>query len=121
VTPTDLIADSGYLFLGSRLKRLAEQMQQDVNRVTQRAGVAVQPGQFPLLAILSERGPQTVGELARAVGLSQPVTTRNIGKLVNLDLVQVDRSDADGRSRIVSLTPVGERLSAVRVRPCGRK
>ena len=106
---TDLIAERGYLFLGSRLKRLAEQMQADVSQVSQRAGVAVQPGQTPLLAILSERGPQTVGDLARAMGLSQPVTTRNVGRLINLDLVRVDRSDADGRSRIVSLTPAGKR------------
>ncbi len=106
---TDLIAERGYLFLGSRLKRLAEQMQGDVGQVSHRAGVAVQPGQTPVLAILSERGPQTVGELARALGSSQPVTTRNVGRLVNLDLVQVSRSDADGRSRIVSLTPAGKR------------
>jgi DNA-binding MarR family transcriptional regulator/ribosomal protein S18 acetylase RimI-like enzyme len=106
---TDLIADSGYLFLGSRLRRLAVQMQGDANQVSQRAGVAVQPGQYPLLALLSQRGPQTVGELVRAMGLSQPVTTRNIGKLSSLGLVKVDRSSADGRSRIVSLSPAGER------------
>ena len=106
---TDLIAENGYLFLGSRLKRLAEQMQGDVQHVSQRAGLAIPPGKYPLLAILSEQGSQTVGELARALGSSQPVTTRSIMKLVDLDLVQVDRSDADGRSRIVSLTAAGAR------------
>jgi DNA-binding MarR family transcriptional regulator/GNAT superfamily N-acetyltransferase len=108
----DLIADSGYLFLGSRLKRLAEQMQADVCEVSQRAGLAIQPGQFPLLALLSQRGSQTVGELARAMGQSQPVVTRNIGSLITLDLVRADQSRTDGRSRIVSLTPAGERAIA---------
>jgi DNA-binding MarR family transcriptional regulator/GNAT superfamily N-acetyltransferase len=106
---SDLIADSGYLFLGSRLKRLAEQMQSDVCQVSQRAGLPIQPGQFPLLALLSQRGSQTVGDLARAMGQSQPVVTRNIGTLMTLELVRVDRSDTDGRSRVVSLTPSGER------------
>jgi DNA-binding MarR family transcriptional regulator len=106
---TDLIAERGYLFLGSRLKRLAEQMQGDVSQVSQLAGVVVQPGQTPLLAILSDRGSQTVGDLARATGLSQPVTTRAIGRLVEQRLVQVDRSKTDGRSRIVSLTEAGAR------------
>ena len=108
----DWIADSGYLFLGSRLKRLAEQMQEDVIQVSQQAGIAIPTGKFPLLALLSQQGAQTVGELARALGSSQPVTTRNVSKLIELDLVQVDRSTADGRNRIVSLTPSGERAIA---------
>jgi DNA-binding MarR family transcriptional regulator len=109
---TDLIADRGYLFLGSRLKRLAEQMQADVGQMSQRAGVALQPGQTPLLAILSDHGPQTVGDLASAMGLSQPVTTRNVARLATLDLVQVERSETDGRSKIVSLTAAGIRAIA---------
>lgn len=106
----DLIVESGYLFLGSRLKRLAERMQNDVNEVSQRAGLQVQTGQHPLLAILSQHGPQGVGELAAALGLSQPVTTRNVARLVALGLVLVDRTAADGRSRIVSLTAAGQRV-----------
>ena len=84
-------------------------MLEDVNQVSQLAGIAIPPGKHPLLAILSKRGPQTVGELARATGSRQPVTTRNIGKLIALDLVELNRSSADGRSRIVSLTPAGKR------------
>jgi hypothetical protein len=46
----DVIQCRQHLFLGSRLKRLAEQMQSDVSLVAQRAGLAIQPGQYPLLA-----------------------------------------------------------------------
>lgn len=109
-SPRDVIADSHYLFLGSRLKRLAEQMQADATRVSQRAGIAILPGQFPLLTLLSEQGPQTVGTLSKALGLSQPVTSRNINKLIEADLVKGDRSDADGRSKIVSLSRFGEQV-----------
>ncbi len=104
----DLIADRGYLFLGSRLKRLAEQIQADVNRVSERVGLVIPPGKTALLAILMDRGPQTVTALARSLGLSQPVTTRSIGQLVELDLVRVDRTDSDGRTRMISLTSSGE-------------
>jgi DNA-binding MarR family transcriptional regulator/ribosomal protein S18 acetylase RimI-like enzyme len=104
----DLIAERGYLFLGSRLKRLAEQMQADVSKVSQRAGIALFPGQFPLLAILSETGNQTIGALAMAMGLSQPVTTRNINRLIEAGMVKVDPSDTDGRSKVVSLTASGD-------------
>ncbi len=87
-------------------------MQEDVIQVSQQAGIAIPTGKFPLLALLSQNGAQTVGELARRLGSSQPVTTRSIGKLLELDLVQVDRSAADGRNRIVSLTRSGERAIA---------
>jgi len=102
----DLISEQGYLFLGSRLKRLAEHMQSDVSRITQRAGISVFPGQFPLLAMLSD-GPQTVGSLSQATGISQPVTTRNVKKLIEAGLVTADPSTFDGRSKRLSLTTAG--------------
>ncbi len=105
----DLLSEHPYLFLGSRLKRLADQMQSDVIRVSQRVGLPIQPGQYPLLTLLFERGPQTIGALAQAMGLSQPAVTRNVGRLVDLQLVRIDRSDTDGRNRIVALTAAGER------------
>lgn len=40
--------------------------------------MATPPGKYPLLAILSGYDLPTVGELARATGLSQPATTRSI-------------------------------------------
>ena len=59
----DLVAERGFLFLGSRLKRLAERMQGDVVRVAERAGLPIQPSQYPLLATLDRYGPLTIGEL----------------------------------------------------------
>jgi len=67
----DLLAELGPVFLGSRLRRLAERMQAGAARVIEEAGLAVQPTHMPLLAAL-DRGAMTVGELADAVGSSQP-------------------------------------------------
>jgi DNA-binding MarR family transcriptional regulator/predicted N-acetyltransferase YhbS len=105
----DLIAEQGYLFLGSRLKRLAERMQADVSRLTQGAGIAVYPGQFPLLAILSD-GPGTVNTLSQALGLSQPVTTRNVNKLIEVGLVKAEPCVSDGRSKQLSLSEQGRQV-----------
>ena len=65
----DLIAERDHLFLGSRLKRLAERMQGDVVRLAERAGLAIQPSQSPLLATLDRLGPRTIGELVASLGL----------------------------------------------------
>jgi DNA-binding MarR family transcriptional regulator/ribosomal protein S18 acetylase RimI-like enzyme len=105
----DVIRDKQHLFLGSRLKRLAEQMQGDVMLVTQRAGIPIAPGQYPLLASLDEHGPQTIGELAQAMRMSQPAITKNADRLVDAGLIDVRHGDADRRQKLVSLSAAGRR------------
>ena len=107
---TDILKELGPVFLGSRLKRLAERMQAGAARVIADAGLPIQPGQAPLLAAL-ERGPLTVGELVEAVGSSQPGITRAAGQLVALGLVCSERG-TDQRTRTLSLTPAGEAAMA---------
>jgi DNA-binding MarR family transcriptional regulator len=107
---TDLLRDLGPLFLGSRLKRLAEQLQAGAGRVAAEAGLPVQPVHMPLLAAL-DRGPMTVGAVVEAVGLSQPGVTRTAGQLIELGLVSSARG-ADLRQRTLSLTPAGEAVLA---------
>ncbi len=108
----DFLTENGYLFLGSRLRRLGEQLQAEANRASQDAGIDLPVGKLPFLARLADHGPQTVGNLANLLGLSQPVTTRGVDKLIELGLISDGRADGDGRSRVVSLTADGERLIA---------
>src|ERR1700679_1262111 len=103
----DLLKERGHLFLGSRLKRLAERMQGDVVRVAEREGLAIQPSQYSLLATLDRYGPQTIGELTQAMELSQPAITRMAAKLADMGLVTIDRLHKDQRHKTVSLTEAG--------------
>lgn len=104
--PSDVLRDLGAIFLGSRLKRLGERMQVGAARVIADAGLPMQPAHMPLLAALDGQA-MTVGQLAEAVGASQPGVTRGVGQLVQLGLVRSERG-ADQRQRTVSLTPAGE-------------
>jgi DNA-binding MarR family transcriptional regulator/N-acetylglutamate synthase-like GNAT family acetyltransferase len=108
----DLLKEREHLFLGSRLKRLAERMQGDVVRVAERAGLSIQPSQYPVLATLDRYGPQTIGELTRALELSQPAVTRAASRLVEIGLVEVSRVRKDQRHKTVSLTAAGEAAMA---------
>jgi DNA-binding MarR family transcriptional regulator/ribosomal protein S18 acetylase RimI-like enzyme len=110
---SDIIATNPLLFLGSRLKRLAEQMQADATAFTQRAGVSVPSGMFALLVTLEELGPQTVSGLANALGVSQPSMTKNVAKLTDFALVRVNRGTNDKRQSIVSLTDAGREAIAL--------
>lgn len=106
-TAGDIISEQGLLFLGSRLRRLAERLQGDAAQFPERAGLPLQPGHYPLLATLDRYGPLTVGELAEAMQLSQPAVTRTIARLIELDLIEVNRVHRDQRHKTISLSAAG--------------
>ncbi|MBM2710287.1 MarR family transcriptional regulator [Mesorhizobium caraganae] len=106
----DIIRSLGYLTLGSRLKRIGEQLQADTQRMLDGLEVPVQSSQYPLLAALDRLGPLPVGELAQSLGITQPGVTRSVALLTELGLVEVVQSDGDQRRRMVSLTGNGQRL-----------
>jgi GNAT superfamily N-acetyltransferase len=95
----------GPAFLGSRLKRLGEQMQASAATVIAETGLPLQPGQMAILAAL-RIGPMSVGQLAQACGTSQPGVTRTLGQLRTLGMVTDTRSE-DQRSRTVALSQQG--------------
>ncbi|MER8949334.1 MULTISPECIES: MarR family transcriptional regulator [unclassified Mesorhizobium] len=117
----DVIRSLGFLCLGSRLKRIGEQLQAEAQRLLDRLDVPVQASQYPLLAALDRLGPLPVGELAQSLGIAQPGVTRTVSLLAGLGLLEVSPSNDDQRRRIVSLTRDGRRLVDVAKRdvwPC---
>ena len=105
----DIVRAMGFLMLGTRFKRIAERLQGDATRVAAAHGVTLQSSQYPFLAALDRLGPLTIGELASAVGITQPGATRVAGQLVKLGLVKARPGRDDQRQRVVSLTAKGQR------------
>lgn len=103
----DVLADLGHVFLGSRLKRLAERFQAGAAQAFRDAGHAIQPSQMPLLAALDRFGSLSVGAMVDCLGVSQPAVTRNLGGLVALGLVETTVSASDRRQKTIALTPAG--------------
>jgi len=106
----DILRSLGFLCLGSRLKRIGEQLQGDTQRVLDGLDARIQSSQYPLLAALDRLGPLPVGELAQSLGIAQPGVTRSVALLSELKLVEVSPSRDDQRRRIVSLSQNGHRL-----------
>lgn len=106
----DVIADMGEIFLGSRLKRLAERMQGGAARFVGEMGLKVQPAHMGLLAAL-DRASMTVGQLVEAVGTSQPGITRSAGQLMRMGLIETMRGP-DQRQKTLRLTRKGEATMA---------
>lgn len=101
----DVIAAMGPAFLGSRLKRLGERMQAGAAEIIADFGLPLVPAQVPVLTAL-RGGPLAVGQIAEAVGASQPGVSRIVGQLEKLGLLEVRRG-RDLRERLVALTHSG--------------
>jgi DNA-binding MarR family transcriptional regulator len=108
----DVIADLGYLALGTRLKRLGERLQAQTQVLLDEAGVQLPASHFPILVALDRLGPLSVGEIAEVVGMSQPGITRMLDKLQSEGLVQSAAGSNDKRVRTIGLTAGGEKLVA---------
>ena len=106
----DFVKDRGYLTLGSRFKRLGERLQAEVQELARAEGVDLPAGLFPAIGALDLAGSLTIGELAEALGISQPGATRNVEKLAKLGLVKAVRRPADRRVKAVTLTDKGRAL-----------
>ena len=106
----DIVRSLGYLSLGTRLKRLGERLQTDVQRLLDEQGLPLQSGHYPILAALAADGSMTIGELVLAVGISQPGVTRAVTVLKQRGVVTVKPKREDRRTKYVSLTPEGSFL-----------
>ncbi|MDX6277647.1 MAG: hypothetical protein QOJ72_1775 [Nocardioidaceae bacterium] len=68
--------------------------------------------QVRTLFLLAKWGePTPIHKIAKALGLSDAATGRNVDQLVKLDIVERRESGEDRRVKLVSLTPIGEKLS----------
>lgn len=62
------------------------------------------------LIVLSVDGPRSVGELAAALGVSEPSASQIVDRLAQRALVRRDADPSDRRRILVSITAEGERL-----------
>jgi DNA-binding MarR family transcriptional regulator/N-acetylglutamate synthase-like GNAT family acetyltransferase len=106
----DVLKQLGPLALGSRLKRLAERLQNDAAALMQATDSVIQPSHFPLIACLDRFGPVSVGEASQIVGVSQPAITRSMTWLQKQGLVGFHANAADSRQKMLSLTETGQQL-----------
>jgi DNA-binding MarR family transcriptional regulator len=109
---TDIVRELGHLALGSRLKRLGERLQAQTQVLLAEAAIGLPASHCPVLAALDRLGPLSVGELAQAVGISQPGISRMLENLQSEGLVSSQRLKGDRRLRPIVLTKAGRQLIA---------
>ncbi len=103
----DFIDELGLLALGSRLRRISDRVMSSGVVVYRAAQVAFEPRWFPVFRLLADEGEKTVGECARALGLTHAAVSQTVRRLSDRGLVQVSRDAEDERRRLVSLSEEG--------------
>jgi DNA-binding MarR family transcriptional regulator len=103
----DVVRQSGYLTFGSRLRRIGERLQGDVQRIDIVRGYELHGSLWTTLIALDREGELTVGELAQSLGIAQPGVTRNLKLLEERGLAVSQPSATDQRVRRVTLTKEG--------------
>jgi DNA-binding MarR family transcriptional regulator len=94
-----------------RLHRLAGHLTEQLTVVYRRFGLG--EGDFDVLATLRRAGPpfeRAPGELAQFTMVTTGAMTKRVDRLERDGLVTRRRSTADGRGRVVALTPSGREL-----------
>jgi DNA-binding MarR family transcriptional regulator/N-acetylglutamate synthase-like GNAT family acetyltransferase len=107
----DFIAECGLLALGSRLRRLSDQLMGDGVEIYRSTGHDFNPHWFPTFYALADKGPLAIGRIADAIGVSHVYVLQVVRELERQELARSRPDKADGRVRMVSLTSKGKRLA----------
>ena len=106
----DFFEQMGSAALGSRLRRLSEQMTGQAAEVYTLYRIPFEPRWFPVFCAVAQQSGQSVGELAQAVGHTHAAVSQVVKELVKHGLVSTGRGEADLRRSVIILTEKGADL-----------
>jgi ribosomal protein S18 acetylase RimI-like enzyme/DNA-binding MarR family transcriptional regulator len=100
----DYIAQLGLVAIASRLRAMSEQMYAIADQVYRSAGVPIQSRWLPVLRMLHDHGPLTIGEVAQAVGQTHSAVSQLADRLIEQDWLRVVDDPHDRRVRRLQIT-----------------
>lgn len=106
---TDFIRQKGSAAFGTRLRRLSERLDREIEAIYRVHDAQFQPRWFPVVTALAENGEASVGELAAAIGITHAAISQVRGELLVAGLVRVTADKADKRRQLLALSAKGRR------------
>jgi DNA-binding MarR family transcriptional regulator len=106
----DFYARTGKMALGSRLRRLSEQMTEQAAGIYDLYQVDLQPRWFPVFYSLSPTEEKSITDIAREIGHTHPSVSQIVRELANKGYVIEKKGEADGRKNFVLLSPAGQAM-----------
>lgn len=106
----DTVKKLGELALGSRLKRLSDEIMKDGKKIYAMNKIDFEPKWFPVYYTLSQAEQLTVTEISEAIGFKHPSVSQLVKELERHDLIESHASSKDARKRNLRLSPKGTTL-----------
>ncbi len=98
------LSEMGVLSLGSQLKAISDQLYAMADQAYAQHGIPLQARWFPVLKLLHDNGPATVGEVAVALGQTHSAISQLTNRLVRDGWVSTSSDEGDRRTRRLALT-----------------
>ena len=106
----DVFNHLGELALGSRLKRLSDQIMRDGSKIYRDNGIDFEPRWFPVFYSINKNSPRGVTEIAKDLGISHAAVSQVVRELLKKGLLEAVKDQLDGRRRLLSLSVEGRAL-----------
>lgn len=113
MSDTEILSTKGF---GSRLRKLVERLDRDVQALYRDAGVSFEPRWYAVFTSLREDGPATVGELAQRLDVTHAAVSQVRSALQGEGLIETRADPRDGRRHVLTLTPKGA-ATALQLQP----
>ncbi len=109
----DLVHELGALALATRLRRVADRLQQGVAIAFRERGLEFEPRWAMLYYLLVHQGATSITDAARALGVSHPAVNATAQELLRAGYVEEHSDAADKRRRLLALTEAGQAIRPV--------
>ncbi len=106
----DIFNHLGELALGSRLKRLSDQIMRDGVKIYKDSNIDFEPRWFPVFYTLSKEAPRGVTEISNDLGISHVAVSQVVRELLKTGFLVAVKDQLDGRRKLLSLSEKGKSL-----------
>jgi DNA-binding MarR family transcriptional regulator len=113
---TDYVRSKGAAAFGTRLRRLSERLDRQVQALYREHDSAFQPRWFAVVGVLREHGTLSVGEIAALLGITHAAVSQLRRELIAADILRAKADPKDARRQLLELSPHGKR-TVTRLQP----
>jgi GNAT superfamily N-acetyltransferase/predicted transcriptional regulator len=106
----DFYTRTGKMALGSRLRRLSEQMTEQAAAIYDLYQIDLQPRWFPVFYSLSPTEEKSITGISKEIGQTHPSVSQVVRELANKGYVIEKKGEADGRKNFVLLSGTGQAM-----------
>ena len=100
----------GFLFFGTRLKRLSEAFLNDVNKIYRKHKINFDASWFPVFYLLSKNGEVSIREISNELRISHSAASQMVSSLQQKGFIKSAVSKTDARHKAVTFTAKGQKL-----------